>query len=205
VTGSDEALAAYLGLGRAASARFWRLKAMEVWPEYIASKRNQNVAPGASGKDDTNDGDPAGTSADETLEHSAASRRKLAATRTDGNATPGNGKDQREHARETSSRVTTRDGSTAPLSITVKEAATMLGLSETYVRELRSNKRLRSSGRNKKLILVSSIKAYQESRQKTGPNEADESQETPYQNENGKGHADAAIHLDEYTQVTAVQ
>jgi hypothetical protein len=33
-TGSDEALAAYLGLRRAASARFWRLKAMELWPEY---------------------------------------------------------------------------------------------------------------------------------------------------------------------------
>ena len=205
VTGSDEALAAYLGLGRAASARFWRLKAMEVWPEYSASKSNQNAAPGASGKDGTNDGDPAGTSADETLEHSAASRRKLAATRTDGNATPGNGKDQGEHARKTSSRVTTRDGSTAPLSVTVKEAATMLGLSETYVRELRSTKRLRSSGRNKKLILVSSIKAYQESRQKTGQNEADESQENPHQHGNGKGHANAAMHLDEYTQVTAVQ
>jgi hypothetical protein len=205
VTGSDEALAAYLGLGRAASARFWRLKALEVWPEYIAGKSNQNAAPGASGKDDTNDGDPAGTSADEMLEHSAASRRKIAATRTDGNATPGNGKDQGELARKTSSRVTTRDGSTAPLSVTVKEAATILGLSETYVRELRSNKRLRSSGRNKKLILVSSIKAYQESRQKTGPNEADESQENLHQNGNGKEHADAAIHLDEYTQVTAVQ
>ncbi len=81
----------------------------------------------------------------------------------------------------------------------------MLGLSETYVRELRTNKKLRSSGRNKKLILVSSIKAYQESRQKTGQNESDESQESPHQNGNANGQSDAALHLDEYTQVAAVQ
>ena len=42
----------------------------------------------------------------------------------------------------------------------------MLGLSETYVRELRSNKKLRSPGRNKKLILMSSVKALLEERQK---------------------------------------
>ena len=204
-TGSDEALAAYLGLRRAASARFWRLKAMEIRPEYSTSKSNQNATPGVSGKDGTNDGDPAETSVDETLEHTAPFRRKIASTRTDGSATPDNGHDQHDQARKTSAQVLTRDGSTTPLSVTVKEAATMLGLSESYVRELRSNKKLRCSGRNKKLILVSSIKAYQESRQKTGQNEADESQENPHQNGNGKEHFDAAIHLDEYTQLTAVQ
>jgi hypothetical protein len=208
-TGSDAQLAAYLGLRREASARFWRLKAMEVWPEYrenseyIADKSNQHAVPRASGKDGTNDGGPAGTSAHETLEYSALFRGLKTATRTEKYATPGDGKDQSDQARKTSSRTTTRDGSTAPLSVTVKEAATMLGLSETYVRELRNNKKLRCSGRNKKLILVSSIKAYKEIRQKTGQNESDERQENPHQNGNGNGQSEVAIHLDAYAQVTA--
>lgn len=79
----------------------------------------------------------------------------------------------------------------------------MLGLSESYVRELRRNKKLRCCGRNKQLLLVSSIKAYQESRQKTGQNECEESQENTLQQGNSNGHSEATIHLDAYAQVTA--
>ena len=202
-TGSDEALAASLGLKREASARFWRLKAMELWPAYRASKSNQNAPPGVAGKDGTNDGDPAEMSVDETLEHTAPLRSQQRAAIPGERATSDDAHDQRDQARKTSSRITTRDGSTTPLSVTVKEAATMLGLSESYVRELRSNKKLRCSGRNKKLILVSSIKAYRESRQNTGQNECDESQENTLQQGNRNGHSEAAIHVDAYAQVTA--
>jgi Helix-turn-helix domain len=202
-TGSDAQLAAYLGLPREASVRFWRFKAMELWPEYSASKRNQHIALRVSGKDATNDGDLADTSADETLEHSASSRRKIGATRTDGNATHDNGKNQSEQAGKTSSRTTTRDGSTTPLSVTVKEAATMLGLSESYIRELRNNKRLRSPGRNKKLLLVSSLKAYQETRQKPELNEQRTHQESTLQNGSGNGDIEAVLSLGEYPHVTA--
>lgn len=78
----------------------------------------------------------------------------------------------------------------------------MLGLSESYVRELRNTKKLRSPGRNKKLILVSSISAYQKARQKTEENEADSIQESHRQNRHSNGHAEATIHLDEYAELT---
>jgi len=72
----------------------------------------------------------------------------------------------------------------------------MLALSETYVRELRSNKKLRSPGRNKKLILVSSIKAYQKSHQKSKQNESRENQENNHQSMKENGYVDATMHLD---------
>ncbi len=203
VAGSDAQLAAYLGLRREASARFWRLKAMEVWPAYIASKSNQNATEASTGKDGSNNREYAGASADETLEHTASNRSQKTSAITDENTTPGDGKDQSENARKTSSRAITSSGSTTPLSVTVKEAAAMLGLSETYVRELRSNKKLRSPGRNSKLILVSSIKAYQAAREKAGQNGSHKSQENNDQNGNSNGHSEAAIPLDEYAQLTA--
>jgi Helix-turn-helix domain len=147
-------------------------------------------------EEDTNNGGPADNSEDETLEHTASFRSQKTSSIAGRNATPGDGIDQSEHARKTSSRATIRDGSITPLSVTVKEAATMLGLSESYVRELRSNKKLRGSGRNKKLILVSSIKAYQTSRQKTGQNESYESQENTHQNGERNKHFETAILLD---------
>ena len=78
----------------------------------------------------------------------------------------------------------------------------MLGLSESYVRELRNNKRLRSPGRNKKLLLVSSIKAYQAARQKAGPNESFESWENTQWSGNENGQVEVVVPLDEYAQVT---
>jgi len=59
---------------------------------------------------------------------------------------------------------------TGKLSVTVKEAALMLVLSESRVRELRKAGKLRSPGRNKKLILMSSVKALLEDRQKVRGN-----------------------------------
>jgi len=202
-SGADTQLAAYLGLNRPASARFWRLKAMELWPAYLVSKSHQHTAPNASEKDGTDDGDDAGVSEDATSEYTASSRTWKTSAKPGKCATPDDGMERRENASKISTRATTRDGSTPALSVTVKEAATMLGLSESYVRELRNNKKLRSSGRNKKLILVSSVKAYQEARQKMEKNESYESQENAHQNEHGNGRSEAAIHLEEYAQLPA--
>ena len=199
VAGSDEQLAAYLGLKRAAAARFWRLKAVEVWPDFVAGKSSQNAAPGATGKDGSNNGSPADTMQresvlDDSLETS---------TRVGENATVGDGGTPSKDAGKMSSRTTPSDGATPPLSVTVKEAATMLGLSETYVRELRSNKKLRSPGRNKKLILVSSIRAYQKAHQKPEQNGSHRSQQNEHQHMEENGHADATIHPDTYAQLRA--
>lgn len=76
-------------------------------------KSNQHAVPRASGKDGANDGGPVGMSTDETLESSALFGGLKTATRTEKDAPPGDGKDQREHARKTSSRTTTRDGAHA--------------------------------------------------------------------------------------------
>jgi Helix-turn-helix domain len=203
VGGADEQLAAYLGLNRAASARFWRLKALELWHDALASTSNQDAAPKASREDSANNGHDADTSEDETPEHTASGDSQQTSTLLGKHATLDDGKDRSEQARKTSSRAPARDGSATPLSVTVKEAATMLGLSESYVRELRNNKRLRSPGRNKKLLLVSSIKAYQETRQKPELNEQHLYQENALRNGNGNGEVEAAVSLGEYPQVTA--
>jgi len=200
--GADAQLATYLGLKRGASARFWRLKAMEVWPTYSASKSNQHTAPASTGNDSTDDGDDVGVSEDETLEDSTPGRSQKTPAITGKRATHDDGLNQSENASITSARTSTRDASTAALSVTVKEAATILGLSESYVRELRTTKKLRSPGRNKKLILVSSISAYQRARQKTEENEADSIQESHQQNEHRNGHAETTTRLEKYTALT---
>ena len=164
--GSDEQLAAYLGLHREASARFWRLKALE--------------------------------------ENASSRDTELPALPVE-DATPGERKNQRKNAGKTSSSTPAPPRSTTPASVTVKEAAAMLGLSETYVRELRSNKKLRSPGRNKKLILVSSVKAYQAARQKAGQSESYERQENTHPNGNGNGQVEVAYPLDKYAHVAGIQ
>jgi len=196
VAGSDEQLAAYLGLQREASARFWRLKAMELWPSYKTDKSSQNVAPEATGKDNANDRHTLDTSGDETPQDITTGRSRKTSTIIVKSATPGAGTSQSSDTGITSSRTIPSDGSTTPLSVTVKEAAMMLGLSETYVRELRSNKKLRSPGRNKKLILVSSIKTYQKSHQKLKQNESRENQENNHQSVEENRYVDATMHLD---------
>jgi hypothetical protein len=203
VRGADEQLAAYLGLNRAASARFWRLKALELWHDSLASTSNQDAAPKASREDSANDGHDADTSEDETPEHTASGSSQQTPTILGKHATRDDGKDRSEQARKPSARAPTRDGSATPLSVNVKEAATMLGLSESYVRELRNNKRLRSPGRNKKLLLVSSIKAYQQTHQKPGLNEQHIDQENALRNGNGNGEGEAAVSLGEHPHVTA--
>jgi len=49
-------------------------------------------------------------------------------------------------------------------SVTVKDAASILGLSETYIRDLRVKGTLRRSEANKNLILMSSILEFQKNR-----------------------------------------
>jgi|GEM_PF-3450457 len=196
VAGSDAQLAAYLGLHREASARFWRLKAIELWPLYKTGKSSQNAAREATGKDNAHDGNTLDTSGDETPQDTSPARSRKTSTIIVKSATQGDGMSQSNDTSITSSRTPLSDGSTPPLSVTVKEAAMMLALSETYVRELRSNKKLRSPGRNKKLILVSSIKAYQKSHQKSKQNESRENQENNHQSMKENGYVDATMHLD---------
>src|SRR6266699_322410 len=199
--GADTQLAAYLGLRREASARFWRLKAMEVWPAYSASKSCQHSARATTGNDGANDGDDADIFEDETLEYTTSNRSQKTLAIPGKHATPDDGMERSENESKTSARAPTRDGSNPTLSVTVKEAATMLGLSESYVRELRNTKKLRSPGRNKKLILASSISAYQKARQKTEENEGVSRQEH-HQHRHSNGHAEATFHPDEYAKFT---
>ena len=79
----------------------------------------------------------------------------------------------------------------------------MLGLSETYVRELRSTKKLRSPGRNKRLLLVSSVNAYQAARENVGQHRSHTSQENHEQNGNSNSHHTAALPPDTYAHLTA--
>jgi hypothetical protein len=72
--------------------------------------------------------------------------------------------------------------STEPLSVSIKEAAAMLGISEAQVRALKNRKRLRSPSRNQKNITVASIRAYDESRQKSGQTGRQTSEQTGTEN-----------------------
>lgn len=99
--------------------------------------------------------------------------------------------DEEEETSKTSATPSTSRRSTGKLSVTIKEAATQLNLSEAYIRELRDNKKLHSPGRNKKLILMSSIKTFEENRQKRSRKNQDEPvevQQEQHQNGNGNGH-----------------
>ncbi len=57
---------------------------------------------------------------------------------------------------------------TGPLSLSVKEAALKLGVSETRVRDLRNKGKLRSTSRNAKLITIRSIEEYAKLRETQG-------------------------------------
>jgi Helix-turn-helix domain len=203
VAGSDEQLAAYLGLHRKASARFWRLKALELWPAYTRGKRSRNAGPLAVAQAGASEGEIVAGDEEEMLEYTASSRGDEPSGITRESTTGDESEDQQGNAEKPSASAPTSRRPATPASVTVKEAAAMLGLSETYVRELRSTKKLRSPGRNKKLILVNSIKAYQAAREKAGQNGSHKSQENDEQKENSNGHAEAAIPLEEYEPVTA--
>ena len=203
VAGSDEQLAGYLGLQRPASARFWRLKAMELWPDYKPSKKGQPADLLAGTHEGASNGDTADVYKGEALAYNASDRGDEPPGITEEDATHDESEGQHDPPGKPSASTTASRPARALSSVTVKEAATMLGLSETYVRELRSTKKLRCSGRNKKLILVSSIKAYQAAREKTGQNGSPQSQENSDQNENGNRYDATTLRLDEYTHLTA--
>jgi len=57
------------------------------------------------------------------------------------------------------------------LSISIKEAASQPERSEFYVRNLKKNRKLRSSVYNKNLITVASLYASQQAQQKSGQKE----------------------------------
>lgn len=57
---------------------------------------------------------------------------------------------------------------TSQKSVSIKEAALLLNVSETHVRTLVNKGKLRTSPRNKKLVLKSSIDAYNTARKETG-------------------------------------
>jgi hypothetical protein len=193
--GSDEQLATYLGLERPASARFWWLKAMERWPQSTTDKSSLHAPPEETGKDIANDGTMMDMSGDETLPDTTMEPNTKTSTITLKSATRSEGVSQSNETGKTSTQKPPSDGSTPPLSVTVKEAAVMLGLSESYVRELRSNKKLRCPGRNKKLILVSSIKAYQHAHPKLMHNESRQNQENHHQDVDAMMHLDTQAHV----------
>lgn len=203
VAGSDEQLAGYLGLRREASARFWRLKAMELWPDYKPSKKGQPADLLAGAHEGASNGNAAVVYKGEALEYNASDHGDEPSGITEEGATDDESEGQHETAGKPSTSASASRRSATPASVTVKEAAAMLGLSETYVRELRGNKKLRSPGRNKKLILVSSVKAYQAAREKTGQNGSPQSQENSDQNRNGNRYDVTTLRLDEYTHLTA--
>jgi hypothetical protein len=203
VEGSDEQLAAYLGLRREASARFWRLKALELWPAYHTSESTTHAGLQTSVNDGVNTGKAAGAYRDEALEENTSRRNHETASRTGEGATANEGENQDDTAGKPPASVSASCRSAPPTSVTVKEAAAMLGLSETYVRELRGTKKLRSPGRNKKLLLVSSVNAYQAAREKAGQHGSHTSQEKQDQNGDSNGHDTAALHLDAYAQLEA--
>jgi excisionase family DNA binding protein len=64
------------------------------------------------------------------------------------------------------------DGATSQRSVTIKEASLLLNLSESYVRTLVNNGKLRNTPRNKKRILKSSVDAYKAARKDTSKEEA---------------------------------
>lgn len=61
---------------------------------------------------------------------------------------------------------------TSQKSVSIKDAARLLGVSESRIRALRNNGTLRTAPRNNKLILKTSIDAYQNTRTETGKHEA---------------------------------
>lgn len=62
-------------------------------------------------------------------------------------------------------KIVGSSGSAGGKTITIKEAASRLNLSESYVRELRNNGTLRCSPRNRNLLLKSSVARYESIRQ----------------------------------------
>jgi hypothetical protein len=107
---------------------------------------------------------------------------------------------------KTSATGSASAGSGDRLSVTVKEAAVLLNLSESYIRELRSNKKLRSPGRNTKLILMSSITRFQNERQRAGRTASEPSSQTAayqaFHNGNGN-HVSAGEHPLQCSEYTA--
>ena len=81
--------------------------------------------------------------------------------------TDSNGETSPEEVGKTPSQNISSKRTTEPLSVSIKEAATLLKLSESYVRKLKRNRLLKSPPRAQHLILLSSIKKYQEEHQKT--------------------------------------
>jgi len=203
VDGSDAQLAAYLGLRRPASARFWRLKALECWPAYHARERTTHAGLQTGVHAGVNTGEAAAVYEEEAQEENTSRRSDETAAGTGEGATENAGENQHETAGKSSTPVSASHRHGPPTSVTVKEAAAMLGLSETYVRELRSTKKLRSPGRNKRLLLVSSVNAYQAAREKVGQHGSQSFQQNHEQNGNSNGHHTAALPPDTYAHLTA--
>lgn len=81
------------------------------------------------------------------------------------NATPLADENQEQESPKAPAQNTPSKHSTGPLSVSVKEAALMLGFSESYVRELKNKGKLHSPPRNNKLLTTKSINEYQKTRQ----------------------------------------
>jgi len=138
-----------LRIKRDAEARFWWLKAKTLLEQKQAEEQEENVA----------------HSVDDSLEETSTGETHKKTTQQDEESTS----HTENNASKTSTATPASTRATTPLSITIQEAAAQLELSEAYIRELRNNGKLRSPARSKKMILISSLKTYQESRAKKEP------------------------------------
>jgi hypothetical protein len=110
---------------------------------------------------------------------------------------------QPEDPGKTPADDTDSDSTGSRASVSIKEAALILGLSEPYVRTLLKNKKLRNTPRNEKLITMSSINRYQSTRQKDQQNEPDETRKTPVKNKPNTGRQTKVLDMREFTEVGA--
>jgi hypothetical protein len=155
--------------------------------EQNAHSSSSGVAHSGAAKNATTDNNnPGGKSAQD-------GSKTVGKTREDAGTHEGE-KPERE-GRKTPASIPASRCTTEPLSVSVKEAAALLGLSESYVRDLKKNRKLRSPGRNKNLITVASIHAYKQAHQKPAQNEqntgdkvAENTQLNDQQNRGENGH-----------------
>lgn len=172
--GTDEKLAEFLGLSRPATARFWRLKAVELLTQESEEMHVNNgrvrisITEQDATSDETLDAIPSATP-DATLNEASLQHHN---DRQDGSITPAiTGTDATLKTGELAENVqvkgnenaTKNDASesfTGQRTLTIKEAATQLENTEAYVRSLIQKGKLRTSPRNNKLVLTSSLNAF---------------------------------------------
>lgn len=169
---TDEQLAQHLGKKRPASARFWRLKALEIMQ--LQAQKAEVAAEPIAPQSGTEGGTLVEVDVEETTELETEENRMEDGTNggsadgriTDPEMEAVNVVQFRPNGTTTAAKVPLRRKSSRNKLMTVAEVAAELGCSERYVRDLRSDGTLETDENDKKLITSASVKAYDASRQK---------------------------------------